>query len=155
MFVEDFGAAARFGRAGFAFAEADRAVVDEIAEGEHGQHGEDGGDDRPRSAADQAGDLRPAPCASPRPAEPRAGQKARGPRIESRAGSRVSAAASITAIPIASTGPSQWVDSRSASSSTSIAAITVAAEAAIGRTLSASAAGSAASGSPPRPSSSR
>ena len=61
----------------------------------------------------------------------------------------------ITAMPIARIGPSQWVDSRSATRSTSIAAITVPPEEAIGRTLSRSAAGSAASAGEPACSSSR
>ena len=89
------------------------------------------------------------------PAEPVAGQKARSPSSESSAGSRVKAAASITAIPIARIGPSQWVDSRSATSSTSIAAITVPPEAAIAGTLSRSAVGSASAGAAPPRSSSR
>ncbi len=88
-------------------------------------------------------------------AERSAGQKARSPSRESSAGSRVKAAASITAIPIARIGPSQWVDCRSATSSTSIAAITVPPEAAIAGTLSASAAGRALPGGRPLCSSSR
>jgi hypothetical protein len=55
----------------------------------------------------------------------------------------VKAAVSITAIPIARIGPSQWVDCRSATSRTSIAAITVPPEAAIAGMLSASAVGRA------------
>ncbi len=97
---------------------------------------------------DQRADLPPE--ISPRP-----GQKARLPSSARIAGSRVRAAASITAIPIASTGPSQRVDSSSASSRTNIAATTVPAEAAIARTLSASDLGSATAGSRPRASSSR
>ena len=46
-------------------------------------------------------------------------------------------------MPIARIGPSQWVDWRSATSSTSIAAITVPPEAAIGRPVSRMAAGRA------------
>ena len=72
------------------------------------------------------------------------GQKARSPATASSAGSRVKAAASITAIPIARIGPSQWVDCRSAASSTSIAAITVPPEAAIVGIVSLSASGRAA-----------
>ena len=67
---------------------------------------------------------------------PAAGQKARSPSTASRAGRRVKAEASITAMPIARIGPSQWVDCRSATSRTSIAAITVPPEAAIAGTLS-------------------
>ena len=65
------------------------------------------------------------------------------------------AAASITAIPIARIGPSQWVDCSSATSRTSIAAITVPAEAASAGTLSRSAVGRASAGALPASSSSR
>ena len=88
-------------------------------------------------------------------AAPAAGQKARSPSTASSAGRRVKAEASITAIPIARIGPSQWVDSRLATRRTSIAAITVAPEAAIAGTDSASAAGNARAAGRPRPSSSR
>ena len=85
----------------------------------------------------------------------RRGQKARGPSTASSAGSRVKEASSIVAIPIARIGPSQWVDCRSATSRTSIAAITVPAEAASAGALSASAAGRASAGGLPASSSSR
>ncbi len=61
----------------------------------------------------------------PAPVRGIAGQKARRPRIESSAGSKVSPTSSISAIPIASTGPSDWVARKSASSSTSIEKKTV------------------------------
>jgi hypothetical protein len=66
VFVEDFGAAARFGRVRFAFAEPDRAVVDEVAEREDDKRGEHGDDNRARAAADQARDPRPASAPLPR-----------------------------------------------------------------------------------------
>ena len=88
---EHFGAAAGVGRPGLALAEADRAVVDEVAErrGRGARRGR-----RRRSAASAA--ARPARDAVPAAATPRAGaaglrrgQNARSPSTASRAGSRV------------------------------------------------------------------
>ena len=87
------------------------------------------------------------------PAAP--GQKARSPSTASRAGRRVKAEQTITAMPIARIGPSQWVDCRSATSRTSIAAITVPPEAATAGTVSRRASGSASGAGRPRWSSSR
>ena len=90
-------------------------------------------DDRPRAAARPAPRSPPSGSAPRAAPPPRAGQKARSPSTASRAGRRVKAEQTITAMPIARIGPSQWVDCRSATSRTSIAAITVPPEAAIGR----------------------
>ena len=65
------------------------------------------------------------------------------------------AQSSITATPIARIGPSQWVDSSSATSRTSIAAITVPAEEASAGAYSRTASGSASAAGRPRCSSSR
>jgi hypothetical protein len=128
VLVEDLGAAARVRRAGLALAEADRAVMGEVAEGED----EEASGTR-RTRASERRRTKPAICCQrglgpPRRVAAAVVQKARSPRTESRAGSRVKAQSSITAIPIARIGPSQWVDSSSATSRMSIAAITVPAE---------------------------
>ena len=65
----------------------------------------------------------------------RRGQNTLAPNTDKSAGISVNDAANITAIPIASTGPSHLVDSRLANISTSIAQITVDPEAAIARAL--------------------
>ena len=62
VFVQNRGAAAGVGRLGLALAEADRAVVAEVAEREHDQQRRDAEDDRPRAPAHEAGD--PAPGAA-------------------------------------------------------------------------------------------
>ena len=109
-----------------------------LPSGEDEQAGDDERGSQPRAAsAQRSRRSRPAPAAlRPCPVRRRAaaGQKARSPSTASSAGRRVKAAASIIAIPIARIGPSQWVDSRSATSSTSIAAITVPPEAPIAGT---------------------
>ena len=109
---ERFGAAAGVGRVRLALAEADRAVVGQVAEREDGRQGEDGDDDRPErrrtrpaTRSQRRGRAQRRVSRSRRWRATRGGQKARSPRIESRAGRRVKAAASITAIPIASIGP--------------------------------------------------
>ena len=105
---------------------------------------------RSTSPATPSQRLRPS-----RRAAPAAGQNARSPSTARSAGRRVKAEVSITAIPIARIGPSQCVDCRSATRRTSIAAITVPAEAASAGALSTSAFGSASSARAPAWSSSR
>ena len=111
-------------------------------------------DDRPRAPPHQRRDPRPAArfldARRPRTAAGRPARRRARRAATSRAGSRVKAAASITAIPIARIGPSQWVDCRSATSSTSIAAITVPPEAAIGRHALAQRGGQRRAGGSPR-----
>src|SRR6185437_16102907 len=60
VLVEDVGAAARVGLAGLALAEADRAVMGEVAEGQDEEAGGNDEDERERVAANEAGDLLPA-----------------------------------------------------------------------------------------------
>ena len=85
----------------------------------------------------------------------RRGQNTLAPSTASSAGISVNDAISITAIPIASTGPSQRVDSRLANNSTSIAQITVDPEAAIAGALARTPWRSASSCAKPLPSASR
>ena len=60
VLVEDLGAAARVGLAGLALAEADCAVMGEVAEGEDEEAGGNEEDEGERAAANEAGDLLPA-----------------------------------------------------------------------------------------------
>ena len=63
---EDLGAAARVRLAGLALAEADRAVMGEVAEGEDEEAGWNEEDEGERAAANEAGDLLPAGLGPPR-----------------------------------------------------------------------------------------